>query len=688
MKYPIKQNRAFSDIKIPNMLGGLNYRDSISDVADNQLTDSSNVWENLGLLCSRSGMQTNSNMPVLLEENSKVCFTEVKKIIDGEHTRLMFAKTQECIKFWWQSSSKITEIASITVFDQTLDDNLIVFESGGKIYAFGKDKVIYRINKNDLTDSWQIVSGTDIYAPRVMIHAEFINGVFTGTNFEGYNLIGNRYRIIASAIPRNSTGNIPLSYTLINDLPRNATVKAILTLPSGTHEHTVTCIDMEETTEGTAQQDGYRIRVNPNTKVLTFIDGNGNTVYQNSSDFIEDNLEINACYFDYDKNNSIIFGMNRSLWFGGSASGLMSGTRLFLYGSDTNKNLVCWSSLNNPLYFPERNNYSVGTEDTKVIAIAKQNNTICLFKEDEIYYSYYADQSYTGDDLIEQKTIDVESQGVYFPLILLTNELGCDVPYSVELCRNRLVFANSAGHIYSLINQNQNSERNVFKLSEMVERVIDIPQTATSADIEGYYCLHCGNTIWLMKYDSYGYQYAYSYSKNEDANIKIPWFKFDIEGVQNIYNIGEDLLLFRNESGYTYASVISKKNTQYTDDKLRVIDNNIVIETNVYNSFIKTKAFDFGVAGIRKIINSIRIGSGNESGNTITVSLLTDKGNEELTINPQFSENSPYSEEYLKSIFIYPTIKGFTKIAIKIETNGMLNIENMMIKIKLLGSER
>ena len=688
MKYPVKQGSGYSDIKIPNMLGGINYRDSISDIADNQLTDGSNMWEHLGLLCSRYGMKTNTNMAILLDADSKVCFTDIKKTVEGKRAKLMYAKATTSIKFWWQSNSKITEIASIAVLDQSLDDNLIVFESGGKIFAFGKNNKIYRIDQNDMTDTWEIVSDTDIYAPRVIIHAEFKNGVFTGTNYEGYNLIGNRYRIIASAIPKNSSGSVSLTYTLIHDLPTNATVIAKLTLSGGTYEHTVTCNGTEETTEDSALADGYRIKVNPSTKTLSFIDGNGNTVTQTSSDYIEDNLEINACYSDYEEENSTIFGMSGSIWFGGSASGLMSGTRLFLYGNNAKKNFVCWSSLNNPLYFPENNNYRVGSEDTKVMAIAKQSNTICIFKEDEIYYSYYADQSYTGDDLVEQKIIDVESQGVYFPLILLTNEVGCDVPNSIELCRNRLVFATTNGHIYSLINQNQYNERNVFKLSEMIERIIDIPQTATSADIEGYYCLHCANTIWLMNYNSYGYQYAYSYSKNEDANIKIPWFRFDIEGIQSISNIDDDLLLFRNESGYSYASVISESNDQYTDDKLRVIDNNLVVETNVYNSYIKTKAFDFGAAGIRKIINSIRIGSGNESGNTITASILTDKGDEEQTINPQFSENSPYSEEYLKSIFIYPAIKGFTKIAIKIETNGMLTIENMKLRIKLLGSER
>ena len=688
MKYPIKSNNVFSNIKVPNMLGGINYRDSISDIADNQLTDASNVWEHLGLLCSRPGLKTNTDMAVLLNDESRVCFTDVKRIIDGEHTKLMFAKTSESIKFWWQGITKITEIDSIAITDITLDERLIVFEKNGKIYAFGKNNKVYSIDKSNLSASWEVIPSTEIYAPRVIIHAEFKNGVFTGTNYEGYNLLGNRYRIIASAIPRNSSGGVSLSYTLLHDLPSNATVKATLTLASGTYEHSVTASGTDETTETSAQADGYRIKLTPSTKTLTFIDENGNTVTQDASSFIEDNLEIEACYSDFENDNNIIFGMNRSIWFGGSASGLMSGTRLFLYGNDNNKNLVCWSSLNNPLYFPENNNYNVGAEDTKVTAIAKQNNTICLFKEDEIYYSYYADQSYTGEDLIEQKVIDVEAAGVYFPLILLTNEIGCDVPYSVELCRNRLVFANTSGHIYSVINQNQNNERNVFKLSEMVERIIDIPETATSADIEGYYCLCCGDTIWLMEYDSYGYQYAYSYSKNEDANIKIPWFRFDIENIINICNIEEDLLLFRNESGYSYASVISQNNDQYIDDRLRIINETPTVERNVYNSFVKTKTFDFGLATTRKIINSIRIGSGTEFGNTITVSLLTDKGDEEQNINPQFSESSPYSEKYIKSIFVYPSIKSFTKAAIKIETNGMLAIENIILKIKLLGDER
>ena len=129
---------------------------------------------------------------------------------------------------------------------------------------------------------------------------------------------------------------------------------------------------------------------------------------------------------------------------------------------EDDKALVVWSSLNNPLYFPENNYAYVGDKSQGVTTFGRQGENLIIFKEKSTYYSYYAtNDSITADDLINQTVIDYEANSVYFPMIQLNANIGCDCQNTVQLCRNRLVWANSDGNVYTLYSNNQYSERTI-----------------------------------------------------------------------------------------------------------------------------------------------------------------------------------------------------------------------------------
>ena len=55
-RHPNMNYREQRELRIPDLMGGLNTRDSLSMVNDNQLTDSLNVWWKDGVLKTRPGL--------------------------------------------------------------------------------------------------------------------------------------------------------------------------------------------------------------------------------------------------------------------------------------------------------------------------------------------------------------------------------------------------------------------------------------------------------------------------------------------------------------------------------------------------------------------------------------------------------------------------------------------------------
>ncbi len=59
MRLPIRRTQGSSLLGLPDLSGGLNMRDGISEVLDNQLTECKNMWWKDGVLCTRYGMYEN-----------------------------------------------------------------------------------------------------------------------------------------------------------------------------------------------------------------------------------------------------------------------------------------------------------------------------------------------------------------------------------------------------------------------------------------------------------------------------------------------------------------------------------------------------------------------------------------------------------------------------------------------------
>lgn len=755
MSYPLMNKRSRQGVVIPELAGGMNLRDSVSMVADNQLTDAVNVWYKDGVLKTRPGylknnaefnitafplddIDTASSKPenVYMSYNGLryqlySCFLKriYQTTLENEDGEIEYIDVvQRRLKFIWISSEDEIDIPAIS---PNSDIEYFTVQHKDKVYCFTSEcKIyVYTVNEEDPKHEWSELTEEDIYAPLIATnyYASGADGsavantdiMFSGaTMVDGFNLLGHRYRLIGSTIPADFVYDFentsPMSYLIPYSGKEGAwelvpTVLKVSITQKNTGElitHTVTGEPQEEKItadvtytfyryyESDLNTDGLQMRVTRYDEhiIIDFLDSSGAIAGLVESDHLENNMEIIAPIENSKENYNKVFGMTRAEWFGGASVGINGGTRLFL-GGNTNaeeSGLVIWSGLNEPLYFSENCYAYVGNPTQPVTAFGKQSDMLVIFKENETYFTRYTqNDSITADELIDQSVVDYTASSVYFPLTQINAHIGCDCPDTVQLCRNRLVWTNSNGKVYTLVTNNQYSERNIYEIGEMIERRLSEEKklkSAFSADWEGHYMLQCGNRTYLMDYNSNGFQYAYSYQKNEDANARIPWYYWELDNISSLSgNIvllsGLDKPVIADCNIYGYSS--SAEIYLYKFDAELSTDSGSPIHTS-----LTTKLFDFGAGGYRKNIEQVTLMLGNNGGAPIKVGFVTDCGTEEEEITLDGDETAPYTAGFISAVPLYPCIRSVLRFGVKLSCEGTLALDGMTLNYRILGGAR
>lgn len=742
MKYPMINKQPRREVNIPALSGGLNLRDSLSRINDNQMTDCLNMWYKDGALCTRPPISTDLNLlnvikcaddqaPSDYETAWSHFHTQVRCVYNSENCILasnrLLKGSQTVIYFGFQSAQRFYELPSITAQG---DINYFVAESCGVLYCYLSDCSIKRLEYTKTGATWKTVAEEDITAPVVMAHCKPENHSYSysGTQINGYNLIGRRYKMIYSTVNFEDDEHhmwYPLRWNL--PLGSNCNVTAKLTNKNGvTVEHKVLWDGKADTinTEDDSK-DGYYMFVGRN--YIAFSKEKGSTQWVQLSkeaaekDFrTEDNLEITAFYECSADDKQKVFNMTKATWFGGAAMGINGGTRLFLGGNtaDSKKALVVWSALNDPLYFPENNYFYVGNQRQAVTAFGKQGENLVIFKTNETYYTYYAQNTdITADNLISQSVVDFQANSVYFPLVLINGAIGCDCPDTVQLCRNRLVFANSDGNVYTLVSLSQYNEHSIYTVSDMISAKLKTDtaalKTATSCDFDGKYILYVKNHAFVMDYNSYGYQYVSSYSKSQDSNMHIPWYYWDLSCIDSksrsnkqvlstdiccidgklaihTFNFSSPSFKLINPLGDKYpvyavrvCYIMDSRDSDVCDTVYRENASSTNLQQHLQKSdiesMVQTKFFDFSAPNYTKNIDrvSLNIACIDECG--IAVKFITNCGEENDTVNA-------HKNTVCKTL--YPSVRAVTRFGIRLACRGRICIEGINLLYRLLGGVR
>lgn len=777
---PMIPDKSYYRLTIPELSGGVNLRDGISLVADNQLTDCKNVWYKDGMLRTRPGMRTSVKESFggdyiynyLEGEDDFKAYTDGRnyRVIDGITYFLVCLQYSDKLIFYYYTTDSEAEnqfLEVSTINEIPADDfTCNIFQHGTDIYCFcsgyyGLEETpfyIFKISEDEQGATWSYerITQDKIYAPLVMINGlthptmhpyeDDAPIMAEGDYLEGYNLLGNRYRISYHTVNKElfnddgseiSEATQPAYYELLHPVKEGDKITVEVTLPTNNPKIAEDTAIRTFTHEVTIGSNGYGEEVwdekNPSLdglyisvmgRKLELNDGHTkNTKYFSKEEFIDyNNLVITAPCPNSKENYEKVLNMTFNEWYGGNSEGLYGGIHLFMGGNTNHKeeSLVVWCDLNNPLYFSENCYSYVGDTSQRVTAFGKQGEALIIAKEKEMYATQYnsMDNTMKAEDIKSQSIVDVAASEVTFPMVQVHGFIGCDCPKTMQLCRNRLVWTNSDGKVYTLVSASQYNERSIYEVSGMIENRLKkyAPtelRNARAADWEGYYVLIIKNDMYLMDYNSYGFSNVYSYTKTEDAQSRIPWWiweiptlnlqiwyegweKVDIRSVISISGKLYMIILYKtripNDLNYAFAEIVYFEEKGDGDifpciygtfDGVPKFSRERL--TNEIPTLLQTKFFDFGLPTIKKSIPKIEASFGTNGGNPIRATVITENAAEENEIVIDDPEEQEYSAGYFQNRLIRPANKQACRVGIKFESDGNMVLDAISLKYKQLG---
>ncbi len=694
-----------------------------SSVADNELTQLCNLCCKDDLLTTRTGLRLKGDKPfAALPVSGKQVLSSADMIssapieVDGEMCVVVVGGVA------YEGNANTQFSVQLLTLDGDVKRDYAVpeFTSGGAIavlpcdtekygspFLLFKNNVVYKEVCED--ERWRLSQMTDeeLYAPLVMINAQSVpmsevteNGCrANGVMYEGYNELTGYYR---SRFTSACKGNDTAEYYALPTAIRPYT-KVTVDVTAGDIDERFT-VGINETGEATVKQialvDGkytYEVSAHPQGWVSV------KPPLPNS--IVSGNVTITCMRDDYDDTmDGGVSGATLATWFGGTQN-KFGGTRAFLSGFQKNGAKLCWSDINNPLYFPENNYMYVGDLSQPITALAKQEDMLVVFKKREMFYTTYVQGDIDEAAVAQGTNVDVTAMQAYFPLLQLSPHIGCDCPNSIAVCRNRLVWMCSDGRIYSLASASPYNECNVRELGMKITPHIAANTTftqrmqASAADVDGQYMLLIGNQAYSFHYGDTGFSYLSSSYTNDKISRGIAWYYHRFDALSP-----EDIPVLHIVSDGAYRALVvatyRQVGTGYTHVRLaygfggeddRAADVSVVVQTGsdgtvteklttvvktvpIASSFT-TKMFDFGDIASFKRMKALFL---SVKGARIGITLAADG---QSVLPPKYIDS-----ERLNTHRVWSSIGRLRTLAIKAESEGAMTIGGIRLHYAPFGT--
>ena len=713
-------------VSVPALNGGVNLNDAPNLVEDNQLTAVLNMWWKDQALRTRAGLATTVERSFHIQTSGmgdsltyKV-YSPVRVYRDGKpedyvccSCEFETSRANRVFHFYrFNESGSATHVSSLTFLDYEDGDpyatGMFMFAAnptadGIGLYAVFNSGDIYSMNKNF---ELQKIDKSEIYAPLVVVNAVGFDDtgsppVVSGTQFEGYNLLSGAFRTAFTTDGKAHEFKLPLDNLTMN----NGESPAVeYTGTDGTVTRWESFSNTMFYAQASAEIGGETVTVKlyRRSGIIEFSTG-VDTPYPLPGS-ISNNLIVTAWKTDPEATKKIA-NMQFATWFGGDRSGINGGTRLFVSGNPDHPNLVHWSDINNPLYFPENNYAYIGESSQKVTGFGKQTDILVIFKEHEIYSAeYVSGNTYTAQDVIDGKVVDVTANAAVFPITPINSGIGCDCPNTIQLCNNRLIWATSDGAVYGLMAANQASERNVRKLSAMIESRLKaedryLLKSALSCDVDGHYMLFVWNRVYLLDYMDGVFQYYATYSDERKAQRNMSWYCWEFPKECTpaaVMPKGDRLSAFciRNYP-YTDSSGMPKKAlfgaASLLDGERECVfhpsgpafetgEFDISVEEREIQSCFQTKVFDFGSQERKKKIHRLHMNMADTSNARITVSYVTEKG----TMDDVY-ELSMSGTGAMVGRMLTPGVSRVCRFGVLVSSAGAIGVDGLVIRYEIGG---
>lgn len=587
------------------------------------IKNSSNLIYNNGLLITRGGLRIpkkapfyNATKDVIDEPN----FCETPILYKGKKCRLLYFMFNDEMSnviyrfYLLDEETGATKIASLTFSrasstEFNVPNSILVFSSAPKkgcgIYVFAGmfnntdeddySDAIRVFELNSTMTSWLRVNESEMHIPDYYINGRGVLYFESGIDVpnpifnEPMNMLSSYFRC------RFTADSVSTAFKLPIDKIQHKYFKFFrceLLLSDG--ETLTWTVYPDSAISNEVEYGGQKTTVTFNTSTGVFYFNN--IIPLGYSD-VSNNIVVTLSITN-PENLKKIANMNMGVWY----SSEKAGTHLCVTGNRLFPSLLCISGENNPLYFPDNSCYYVGEPSGKITVMARQNKALVLFKEKEIYCAEYISGKLS--------------------ITHLHSNIGCDLPSTVALCENRLVWANSDRRVYTLNALSDYGVVAVYGMSKAIDAWLNADDftDAAACYLNKRYYLFLKKQVYVLDLSGALLQ------SNREFVSAASWFKWELPEntqIKFIYSgISAANVVFTFDETEYYLGNLSGDNG---NDEIIYLKNGIV---TFKNALIKGQLTTGVMAGDNFFSNKIftKVFFNIFAKNNVSVSFLGDTG--------------------------------------------------------------
>lgn len=567
--------------------GGLNLADRARHIEDTESPDMCNFWRRDGQLRLRPGLRkmiehgfgpvvnvypSDGRMILLrkfikngetIEQKYGIYIVTQKAVLCYDGSSVERIPNSLSYKDGWVSDYKDYNLEKC-VFVPSGSDNESSFSENDVTWTIKGEKVYLVGSNNFLVISPQVIvyempTGTphitaaciansvDAYVP-VLYKDCKADG--TGTKVEPRNIISGR------SIQEFTTDSLSTVYKLCDDNIDNAFVSVIYNAGGGSLYNFSFRPNITLT-----KQNNVMASLNRAAGTITFT----SVLVDASTLGLKNNLVVTYTKTAYDENPVCCSSIG--IWYDGGTQTAAGYSRVFISGYTKTPNRIYYSAANDPTYFPEDAYIEIGEPADPITAFGIQYDVLAVFKKNSIYSLSYSNNTNSATFTIKE----------------VNSSIGCDMPATLRLASNALIWASSTGGVYALQSTTIKDERAVRLVSKNVNSKLlsldaqDLQTASAVCDGTSYFLL-AGRYAFIMNYE------LMHFKSGQDAE-GIAWF---------VWSFPEKLSgVFRYGSNFAASS--------YADGTVYLFDDNAGDDCGSFiDAYWYSKSLDFGAPEMLK----------------------------------------------------------------------------------------
>lgn len=478
-------------ITLDMLNGGLNISELDFRLKPNESPQMKNlIWRD-GVLCTRFGQEYESIVPLATTLTAYAVYEKPYHgfILAHMGTSLWYHKLDPDIASWATASAGASIPTNPGVF----------FEYNGILYYKNRGGY-YKLTYNSSGQGSITATAVTPYTPVTYINGVARNGTYTewggGSAYQPENRL-SAYKEVWYNIPAEDADTV--------DPP--SPQKGRYYLPDWNADYDDITVYVNDVLQTRGQDAAYICTKSTNNKYfrVTF---NAGHIPQPTDPPTQNQVRIIYKHTNTEAYNSIM-SCNLAATYGGTGE-----LCVVMGGCEAQPNAIFWNTIGegaamDPRYFPMEQYQLVGSSEEPVTGFGKQQSFLVVFKERSV-------------GRVKQDTVEVDGRvRIDMPYVAINAKIGCDLPKTIQLIDNNLVWCNTEQGVHILKDSSYAYENNIECVSIKVngsrgkKGLLYAVQHASadmtaggpcSLDDDKHYWLCVDGKCWVWDYENTSYR--------------------------------------------------------------------------------------------------------------------------------------------------------------------------------------